>query len=360
MARTMVTTLPHINFYNYENSSRGSMQNLATTIRDSFRSTLDPDGQQTNWQVSDIVEWTGYYSSMYGYAFKIQHRDGGGPPSTPTGPEWLFVVWSYDDADFRYVVGNNNDSTIKSYWRQEDFGSNYYDEGGIAFHYNDTGQSTPYDMGLDADGSHPSGDFGAPASNPYSALDTFMPSGKLMGFQPTDNMAHGHGEFNWVAIFDDQKPFMAMYATNSLDNNIRTVYIAGEIVVPYRSTDTFTSGSFWWDLEVDSDSQGRPVQGQTNVYTETGSRTNAEDYYHTFFSRANIPFSDGNYPWDVVLLANSITYKGFIDSDIIRVMGPYNRGYLSLYDGGKFIKYHDALVMPYVPNTVVFPPGEGL
>jgi len=154
-----------------------------------------------------------------------------------------------------------------------------------------------------------------------------------------------------VYVFDDLKPFCAAYNTNGEDYEIRMTVVAGEIIVPYRATDTFASGT----MAVRYDPGNNPVADSHYVYTDGGVSILVEDRFDTNFSRTNVPFGDGRYPWDVVLLNSATYYKGFIDSDVVRVMGASDRQAYVQFDGGQFIKLHDQLCFPYAPNQPSFP-----
>lgn len=334
-------------------------------FRDSIRDALDPQREGLHWTVSDIVKWQGSGTRVdyRGRAFVIQHRDGTGEL---TGHEWLFICIPHSA---RYVLGGNttisvSETILSSYWRTEandtiDIASSTVsNKGRIYFHYNDTADTTPYGMGLNADGSHPDGDFGEPEFSPWSGLEDFMPQGKLMGLICSNNFRSNYHRSLIRLLIDWEKPYIALYATQGKHNYVRTVYLTGNVVVPYRSDDTYTNAAIWWDLSVNATSQGNPSSENSYVYDHHGQVVLQDLMFYKHFTTENTPLDDGKYPWDVVSLGTDAYYKGYIDSDIVRVMGPDNEKYLSLYDGGNFIKYHRHLCFPYEPNKVVFPPGE--
>lgn len=331
-------------------------------FRDSVRAALDPNGDGLTWTVSDIVKWQGYQSGVdrRGRAFVIQHRDGAG---NATGHEWLAMFAVGYDA---YIIGGTSSSSqasnaIAPYWRGDNNSNpslTYY--GRFFIHYNDTADTTPYGMGLNPDGSHPDGDFGAPSKNPWSEFEEFMPPGKLRSVITVNNFHNTYSARSQIIlVVDEEYPYIALYATQGKRNDIRTIWLAGNIIVPYRSQDPYVAGVAWWDLVVDSGGAGAPGNREhCYVYDHQGGVAHQNLRYHNQFTEFNVPLDDGKYPWDVVSLGTDAYYKGYLDSDIVRVMGPRNEKYLSLYDGGNFIKYHHYLCFPYVPNKVVFPPGE--
>lgn len=350
---------------NYDNEAY--CDSLFKEWRDSLRAALDPDGLQTHWQVSDIVKWNGYstIARYKGRAFKVQHRANG----SPSGHEWLVVI---TPDNYHYSLGGTTDSNssrniLGRYWRREDNSDRINQGTGlISFHYNDTAGTTPYAMGLNLDGSHPSGDFGPPAKSPWSQIHEFMPQGKIIGLCPEHNLCLDVRRCEIALVADHDRPYIAFYATFGRMNYIRTVWLAGNFIVPYRPSDTYTQGMIWFNLAhgstTNSTSQGEyagfPQNQYCHTYDHNGQVVGQGLRYHNQFTINNTPLDDGKYPWDVVHLASESYYKGFLDTDILRVMGPTNEKYLSLYDGGNFIKYHAEICFPYVPNKVVFPPGE--
>lgn len=325
-------------------------------IRDVFRAVLDPDTNQTNWQVTDIFTWSGF-STGEAHGFIVYHMDGGAP-SSRTGPAWLyfwgggytsgasFIVYEFD----QFTSSQRNNFFISS-----DGTTNFGTDGQMGIHYNETaGTTTPYGAGEDADGTFPGGDFSAPSINPNTAIENFIPAGKLRGI--TSSSTNGlttTSQFGTrvIFIFDDVKPFSALYHAFGSETYTRGFWCLGEIVKPYRSTDVYNSGT----LFINMDGDGTVVNDEHFAYTDAGVEVELEDYYHEFFTRDNVPFADGTFPWDTVPLVNPASYyKGWLDSDVIRVMGPFQSRHQAQFNNGQFIKIHEALCFPYAPSQPSF------
>lgn len=323
-------------------------------IRDRFRAVLDADTNQTYWQVSDVFKWTGI-STYKGYGFIVFLMDGGAP-SAKVGPAWLFVypgfAVSTSEAEFDDIFSG----TISDFFRNIDGGTTFSSDGGFAIHYHPTGGTvSPYSAGLNADGSLPGGDLSAPAVNPYSSgTAAFISAGSVYGY--VADGAYGGASTQQlgsrvVYIFDDTKPFVAMYMTLGDVNVIGGIMCLGEIVVPYRNADTFYTGSCGFGFN-----NAANLAADTHyVMTDGGVLVLVEDNFDSDFTQFNVPFEDGQYPFDTVTLASATYYKGYLDSDVIRVMGATERQLYAQFDGGLFIKLHDQLCFPYALNQPSFP-----
>lgn len=319
-------------------------------IRDAFRSTLDPDSLQTNWQVTDIFAWSATGTEAYGF---LVYQMDGGAPSSRVGPAFLFM-WPGFGGFVAQEFDQYTSANRSTYFRSATNSTFFSSDGAMAMHYNPDAVLDPYDVGDASDGTLTSGDFTAPTTSPNTDIDTFMPSGTVYGVASssslgmTENMTQGS---RCIFVFDDQKPFCSMYYTN--DDHLYTsgIWTLGDIVVPYRSADTNTSATFFHELT----SQG--TLG-TNTYwyclDDGGAIIETDAVYSETFTRDNTPFADGTFPWDVVVLATSTYYKGFINSDVIRVMGPVDNRYLSQFDNGQFLKASRVLCYPYSPNEPSF------
>lgn len=339
--------------YDPENrhNSTASSRAEVVRIRDVFRSVLDPDTNQTNWQVSDVFTWPAYITGE-GHGFVVYHMDGGAP-SARTGPAWLFMwpgFYSTSVLRFDQITSANRNN----YFRDAANITSFSTTGQMAIHYNPTATTTPYDIGLAADGSLTGGDHDAPTTSPYSNIDGFMPAGQLYGVVSSSAYGmttNGDAGTRFVLVFDDQKPFVSMYHTSHDAFYIRGMWVLGEIIVPYRAADVYTSGVSFYNVTSDTS----PQSVTHYVFDDTGTQIEVSDYYDNSFTKDNVPFGDGTYPWDVVPLASTTYYKGWLDSDIIRVMGPFARKTLAQFNNGEFIKFHEAQCFPYVQNQPSFP-----
>jgi hypothetical protein len=350
MARSFVDIGIWDPYLRYQTKVRADAE--VTRIRDAFRAALDPDSLQTTWQVSDIFKWPGL-STIEGYAFVVALMDGGAP-SAKLGPEWIFF-WSGSQGSFFPAEFDQVTSAQRGTFFQDVRGGvSFGDDGQFAMHYAPSGG---YGTGLDASGALVGGDFDAPAISPYTSIETFMPAGTLYGLasRASDGMtAYSTTGTRAVFVFDPDKPFVALYHGFASSMTIRGCWFLGEIVIPYRSTDTQTSGTFVYML--DSASGGSIVADSHWVFDDGGVQVLLEDQFEAGgFNPDNVPFGDGRYPWDVCVLSTGTFYKGYIDPDVVRVMGASGRQQLTQFDGGSLIKFHADLCMAYVPGNPSFP-----
>lgn len=157
--------------------SGGYLDNLKAHVeelRDSFRAGFT-DG--TRYVVSDIAQWNGV-SGCAGLAFVFRDKT--------KGCEWLFMFGCRTDATpllYTYnYAGNGSGTTLGAYFQSvnntaiSNPGATNSSLGMIHFNYDYAGAT--YAMGFSdtAALTYGSGDYQAPASSPYSALSSFMPS----------------------------------------------------------------------------------------------------------------------------------------------------------------------------------------
>lgn len=336
--------------------SDANFDERALEFRDAVRSALDPDLNATNWLVSDVARWNGTNANVFGYGFTIFHRSGG----ANTGPAWTWFLPGRNgagEAEFEDIVQPSQDS---NYFFDTGGGTTFSVDGTPGVHYSQFGgTSDPYDFGYNlADGTLPGGDFDTPNTNPFQDLVTFMPSTPLRGFV-FDSIGEGRSFSRMLLVADDEKPFIATYATFGTELHPNYNVFQGDIIVPYRPTDTQTHGALSWEYTFADNNQGGFFADCLQVETDTGTLLVTNDFFNDIFNVFNVPFADGTYPWDVIALQNTNYFKGWVDSDVARVMGPDNRDLYSLYDGGNFIKFGRYYCFPYVPNQVVWPSSPG-
>lgn len=332
-----------------------NMRAKVLTMRDAIRDVLDPDLLATNWMVSDIAEWTA--GSFKGYGFTIFHRDGG----ANSGPAW---TW--------FIPGSNNTNTVadpddvlevaelNNYFRDTSGGTTFSANGSPIIHYAPLGgTSDPYDFGYNlADGTLTGGDFDTPNTNPRTDLVTFMPAPGVFGFC-FDDISETYTYSSMLMVADDEKPFIATYGTFGQETYPNALVIQGEIVVPYRPTDVYATCSLSFEVDFTNQNEGSRLNTSIYALDDAGSLVSLSDYFNNAFTLFNVPFADDSYPWDVIAIANASYYKGWLDSDVIRVLGPGGIEAFSLYDGGNFIKMDNSYGYPYVPNSVIWPTSPG-
>ena len=154
-------------------------------------------------------------------------------------------------------------------------------------------------------------------------------------------------------VADDTKPFLALYfGFGQMGCLVREFYLGGEIFTPYEPSDVRNGGQWsilfnwneaWrhgWRIE-NNEFQGLYEDGTRAVYSRD---------VHSFFGTGNSPLANGEYPSDEIGVYNSSKYKGWIDPDIMRIMGWNNDQYGALFSGpeGAFIKLDEYMVHPWV------------
>lgn len=338
-------------------SSQGAMDAEILSIRDKFRTVLDNDGLHTNWLVSDVIKWSGA-SSYQGYAFIVKHMVA----SVASGPCWLIVLPGHNNSlpsRFHYVMGAANDGVLSPYFFSVSANTSGIgtSSGSVGMHYNPTGgTTTPYNGGWDANGELVGGDLSSPTFNPYSELPDFMPTQGIKGM--ASSAAGSNFNHPFVAIFDDELPFAAFYMQYALYNWLNQFWVMGEILSPYLDTDTSKSGSLIGHFSGSSSDWVTPFGAvAVSAFTPSGVVETYGLEYHALYTVDNTPLPNGEYAWDVVTVYNNTSVKGYLHSDVVRVMGRHNRDYMKLFDGGNFVKCHTTLVFPYVPGETLFPGG---
>lgn len=356
MARTYVKLpLWDSNLARFGGLSETNFDLRAIEFRDAWRNALDPDDLQTNWMVTDVAKYNS--GNIDGYFFIIFHRDTG----TNTGPAWGWFIPGRNSsgvAEFEEIVQAAVD---QNFFRSHQNGSTFNFDGCPGCFYSPlAGTSDPFDSGHSlSDGTLTGGDLSAPTTSPISNLAVFLPSTPLLGIS-YQNLTTTYDYSYTVGIADDEKPFIAFYSTLGQELTPKSITIMGNVIVPYRPTDVETHAVLSWELNWTTSVEGSSLNAGLFVLNDTGALLEAQTAYNNVFTISNVPLGDGSYPWDVILLASSDYVKGWIDSDVVRVMGVFNQEAFNLYDNGNFIKLQESFCFPYAPNTVVWPimPGS--
>lgn len=217
------------------------------------------------------------------------------------------------------------------------------------------------------------GDFSAPATNPGS---------NLVGFMPTNaQTTHPYGAYfpdatralerYTVFVVDETEPFLACYFTYGLELRFANLCVAGKIVSPLEAGDTYTEGIFTHRLFYDdthvnstrgSGSSTIFFSGRYGFHGGGGGRA-------IFTVRWDTPFTvdsfrratDGKTPWVKISLSDSNEYKGFINPDIMKVMGITDEHHSATFDHETdplivYIKLSEAICFPWVPAAQAIPP----
>lgn len=170
-----------------------------------FRDDLRAAFASPRYYVSDIARWVGATGTL-GYAFLL--RD------TTKGCEWLFGFGGRSDssaAGWLYQMwGNNSAATMATYfklytdvaWSNPSTNSNA--NGLIFFNFNYSTSTFAFGFDNTTELTWTTGDFHAPASSPYSAIASFMPSmtGRYHGIDLSNQVVSG--QYNKSAIIYDE------------------------------------------------------------------------------------------------------------------------------------------------------------
>jgi len=330
------------------------------SIRDTLRQALDPLGDHTHWIVSDVARWLGEFSTR-GFAFIVRHMDGEVVPA-PTGHEWLFILPGngyYSTPKLRELF-QGGAAGCAQYLIEVTGGVGFTSDGNPAIHYNPTAIATPYGGGWDANGELSGGDLSAPTNSPWTNLADFMPGTShprglgFLGFNSPLNF--------WSTVWDDEKPFMALYYTRGRESYIGAANIFGNVVIPYLASDTFTTGNLYFSLSNNSSTAGSISSATVTMYNDAGTRvavSSAPIYFHDKYTPSNSRTADGDYVWDLPIIIGSAGMKGYVDPDVMKVIGEYNGDYLKIFEtnGVYYLKIQQAMAFPYTGNTPIFPPG---
>lgn len=346
------------------------LETYVITLRDRIRTALSG----MNLKVGDIAGWQN--GTSYGFAFAIRQVTGG---TTPVGPEFLLIfggnsVQAGINTDFYFDITTGND-----YFRDWDDGSTDVlssHANSWLFHYSPT-------AGLDSGGSPGADSYGMGYSNylnmsyaseptdpftvkPHTSVDELMNTNnenKLYGICGANGILENNldsEQQHWAIVFDDVKPFMAIYTTYGAVPVIRGAALLGKVCVPGSASDTDTNGTFTWDFTNDSQFMGTTAAHRGNVFNSSSVVTDAQTVEFTEFSYQNSRQPSGSNPANYLeaVLAGSTYTKGKFDPAIVRHQGVYNGEYLRQFAGpdGSFIKIGKSLVFPWVTSQPTFPP----
>jgi len=240
-----------------------------------------------------------------------------------------------------------------------------------------SGQSEDYnhcfDFGFtDHDNGLMGGTFAAPTHADYNSLpynlynslanhQRFMPwpsSNAPRGLCWDTNMTSGYPQ--WVAVYDSEQPSLSIYSSYGRNPAIYQIVVSGEIITPLDPADPYKSGFCRWRLDSpDVLNPGEVLRFRCWGMYASGSYTAFSRYRYNFFGYGNSPrYSDLEWPWQPVPVANSNIFKGTFNTDLIRIIGKTGDDINRTFQGplGPFIKYADYLAFPWVNGEPTFPP----
>jgi hypothetical protein len=189
----------------------------------------------------------------------------------------------------------------------------------------------------------------------------FMPKEpRLPGFVYIVGLSNNNTRDNplcMVLQYDNVKPFMQYMYSDGKKPVMSRQAIYGEILTPYLVGDTRKSATISITMNHDSDEVGTTLVEKITAYTGDVSpgtvATNWTLRSHNLFSIDNAQSeTTTEFSWDLIPLDNATEFKGYLDSNVMRV-GAAEDDHLGLLlsgPDGPFIKYHARYLFPWVPS----------
>lgn len=218
-----------------------------------------------------------------------------------------------------------------------------------------------------------SSDFAAPASNPYSAITSFLPKEGAGAPHRNYQIRATQGQIQNVyalaqLVFDNTEQFCAAYCSyGAMYSQTRDVFVSGDIVENSDLSTTYTKGACGWQFPTSpSISEGQITEQYYHEAEYYGGGAGTAGVHASFSERSHENFSI----WNTVLPTAPQTYaesrlylydtneaKGWIDPDIVRIQGAANhyQGLLTSRGGAGqnlCIKINDQLMFPWVSDRV--------
>ena len=213
-------------------------------------------------------------------------------------------------------------------------------------------------------------------TNPYSALANFMPDDSdtvknLLGVSLDGGVSRAFdSQATWaMCVTDDEKPCMGIYCVGRNGCQVDTVMISGKIIKPFDNTDTYTGG--WVAATINpynsSVDPGKPEYLWTHFRYGSypggdGGGVATEDLkFADNFKISNERNTDDEYYQNVAYVIDDNEAKGYIDTDLMRVVGAaygsYGMSYANEDDTFEFVKLFDKLSVPWVKDEAQWPLG---
>lgn len=214
-------------------------------------------------------------------------------------------------------------------------------------------------------------DFTAPASNPYSAIASFLPKEGTGAPHRNYQGRAANGQYADVyaltqIVFDNTKKFCAAYCSiGNMYSTQKDAFISGDVMVNADLSSTYKKGGLGWRFSSNP---------QNGLFTEqyyheaeyygggagvAGVHASFSERSHENFSvwNAVLPTSPQTYAESRVYLYDTNEAKGWIDPDIVRIQGAANhyQGLLTSRGGAGqnlCIKQHDQLMFPWVSDLM--------
>jgi len=310
-----------------------------TEVRDRVRTSLEGENGGQNWEVSRVARWAS--GAVDGYAFKVRRLESG----VPDGREWLFL-FSGQQSGFVDTLAEPEqileDPELNNYFRFST-GSDAID-GFIAMHYHSLGATTTYDFesGSDDDaydGTTP--DFDPPNTSPRSSMSGFMPTPGAkaypQGYMYADITASIPDRF--CMVWNHEKPFVGLYMGEAYDIRPNRYFIAGDLIIPRVSSDTFTDAFFALQASYSGFSVSASFWEIASL-TPDGANDHVYDVAtHNRLTRYNQPRADNTYDVDPIKVVSSTLDKGYLDKEIFPQVGWVSTSRFQLFEtpiGGGF------------------------
>lgn len=304
-------------------------------LRDAFRAGFS-DG--TRYVVSDIAQWTGVTGAA-GLAFIFRDKT--------KGCEWLFMFGCRTDtASILYTynyAGNGSGATLGGYFQTissttvANPTATNSSNGMVHFNYSYAGST--YAMGFTDTSAltYGSGDYQAPASSPYSALSSFMPSatGRTKGVDFA--LLSASNAYNRMSfLYYPEKGSLCFDLSFGGNLGAFTSFISGKEIYPTNAngglanvSDTrqdgwtiiqrYPSGSLWSTIESSFYMHNFFVRDDGTTIEHEGRPANIIND----FNRSNY-LSGGLVQKRKLQISVSGYIKGYLDPEIVNESFPYN------------------------------------
>lgn len=251
--------------------------------------------------------------------------------------------------------GNNTTNQNAAFLYFGNSSSSLSSSSALIFGYDNQGGS--WDLGYTPNtGTHPSGDYGVPGTNPYSDLAGFRGDRYRLFAPGNASSTSFYGGIpnrqSTYIICDHDDPFIAIYGTLGYEMSCRAVIMGGNLIDTYDPADTDESAFMAFTLGDNNPHTNNGTPGRRYIQAVDNAQNYVQftDYYDSGFGVGNSPDLNGEYPWQPVGIKNGNYYKGRLKAHLFRQIGWSGRQIGQIFDGPDhpIIKLHTAYAFPWV------------
>lgn len=311
-------------------TDRVGFRKYFTNIRDKLRAEFTG----SSVVVSDIGIWQGASSNTEGNAFVV--KDG--------PDEWLFYM-TLGNVTINQAFQYPNNSFINRFFRNSQgtdiTTSNAVNPYGLIYNC----RKGSFGMGFDdlESATYVGGDYSVTGISPYTHLEDFLPPNILKTSLPDYfSSADTSSSLAQMVYCDIHKAFLFVISDGALPMPSHVI-LAGQYLINSDSSDTDENFVGWFRLSWTGSSSGTRSTTVAQAYTVTGTRLDL-DISSTFPSTIdNYILPDGTIDYKSVKVINETYSKGYLHTDLVRVIGAYNTpiSYGNIFQGptGPLVKY---------------------